>query len=170
VWGEGSLDARLCLVGEAPGETEARLGRPFVGQAGKLLDRELEQAGIDRSAVWITNVVKCRPVAVSPTGRATNRPPNREEVDCWLPVLMKELAIIRPKVVVCLGAVAAKALIGKTFAITKQRGQWYDGPLDIKISATFHPSYILRTLAAGDKEQEESFRKDLAEARRVAGI
>ncbi|MDO8682876.1 MAG: uracil-DNA glycosylase [Armatimonadota bacterium] len=170
VWGEGALDAKIAFVGEAPGDYETRLGRPFVGPAGQLFNRELERAGIDRAEVWISNVVKCRPITISPSGRAVNRAPTRNEVAGWLPYLLEELKIIGPHIIVCLGAIAAMALISRDFAITKQRGQWFDGPLGAKIMATFHPSYILRVTAADGEEQQEAFRTDLAEVKKLSAV
>jgi len=163
VWGEGSLAAEIALVGEAPGEKEEAKGRPFVGPAGKMLDRELKRLGLDRKNLWITNIVKCRPVKVS--GKIlSNRTPTINETRQWLGVLIKELEIIHPKVIVCLGAVAAKALIDKNFALMKQRGQWFSGPFDTKIIATFHPAYILRQTGDNWELAMEAFRIDIKQA------
>jgi uracil-DNA glycosylase len=163
VWGAGSLDATIALVGEAPGEQERRLRRPFVGPAGQLLDCELAQAGIVRSEIWITNVVKQRPVAMSASGRPVNRPPEQVEIAYWFPYLLDELAILRPLVIVCLGAVAAKAIIKQEFAISKERGVWFEGPWGSRAIATFHPSYLLRS-----PDGIHLFRQDLAEAKRMS--
>jgi DNA polymerase len=138
--GAGNPKARLVIVGEAPGEQEDRQGQPFVGRSGALLDQALERAGLRREDLWITNAVKCRPVA---GGR--NRAPTAREVKAWLPVLEGELGLLRPRVVVALGAVAAKALAGAGFKITQQRGlwlpdHWWGGGL----VASWHPSFILR--------------------------
>ncbi|MEN6370850.1 MAG: uracil-DNA glycosylase [Armatimonadota bacterium] len=163
VWGEGSLVAEVAFVGEAPGDKEEAEGRPFVGQAGKLLDRELKQLGINRNDLWITNAVKCRPVKES-AGILVNRTPTAKEIKNWLGPLMEELEIIHPHIIVCLGAVAAKALINKSFALTKERGLWFDGPFDSRIIATFHPAYILRQVGDNWDIAMEMFRQDLRQA------
>jgi DNA polymerase len=166
---DGTADARLALVGEAPGETEERQGRPFVGQAGRLLERELEAVGIERAALWISNVVKCRPTRGEGT-RVANRPPTVAEIRAWLPLLDEELAILRPTVILCLGAVAAKALIRPEFSMTRERGQWSETPSDTRfpwlqaISATYHPAYLLRLQGDSRDTALEQFRGDLREA------
>jgi DNA polymerase len=166
---EGDSSARLALVGEAPGDTEERQGRPFVGQSGRLLERELATAGIDRAALWITNVVKCRPTREE-GGRVANRAPTTAEVRAWLPLLEEELAILRPAVILCLGAVAAKALIRADFAMTRERGQWSDTPSAPRIpslhaiAATYHPSYLLRLQGSARDTALDQFRADLREA------
>ncbi len=135
VFGEGNPRARLMLVGEGPGEQEDRDGRPFVGRAGQLLDRILEAAGIERSEVYITNVVKCRPPG--------NRTPMPDEADaCW-PWLEHQLACIRPELVVCLGATAARRLVDPEATISRLRGRWIerDGR---RYLVTFHPAALLR--------------------------
>ena len=135
VFGAGNPRASLMLVGEGPGADEDRLGIPFVGRAGKLLDRILEAAGIKRDEIYITNVVKCRPPA--------NRLPFQPEVDSCLPYLKKQIELIGPRLIVCLGALATRTLIDKNASITRSRGQWHenDGRL---IIATFHPAALLR--------------------------
>jgi uracil-DNA glycosylase family 4 len=143
VGGSGDPHAALVLVGEAPGEVEVREGRPFVGPAGRLLDRALETAGLSRDAVWATNVVKCRPVQGE--GRAMrNRAPTAAEIRLWRPLLEEELQLIGPRVILCLGAVAAKALIDPNLSIQRQRGQWLPGPFGAAAMATFHPAYLFR--------------------------
>lgn len=151
--GEGNPHAQLILIGEAPGEEEDRQGRPFVGRSGKLLDQVLATAGLDRRELWITNTVKHRPVAfeheVSAAsaghGKARNRAPQTSEIKAWRPCLETELKLIRPKVLVGLGAVAGKALVDPKFKITQQRGEWFtDTLLGVDVLITWHPSYILR--------------------------
>jgi uracil-DNA glycosylase family 4 len=143
VGGSGDPHAALVLVGEAPGEVEVREGRPFVGPAGRLLDRALESAGLSRSAVWTTNVVKCRPVQGE--GRVLrNRAPTAAEIRLWRPLLEEELRLIAPQVLLCLGAVAAKALLDPKFSLQRQRGQWLPGPFGTAAMATFHPAYLFR--------------------------
>src|ERR671910_2424800 len=121
VFGEGSLNSRLAVVGEAPGKQEVEEGRPFVGNAGKLLDKLLEEAGIDRSKVYVTNVVKVRPTKVS-GGRTTNRPPRAGEIREGIEVLREELGLVRPRALILLGSTPAKALIKKSFTLKSERG------------------------------------------------
>ncbi len=135
VFGEGKADARLMLVGEGPGGDEDRLGRPFVGRAGKLLDRILEAAEIPREDVYITNVVKCRPPG--------NRNPVQTEIDACSSYLREQFKLISPEIVICLGALATKTIIDKNAAITRVRGQWYQKE-GMRLIATFHPAALLR--------------------------
>lgn len=160
VLGEGPLDARIAFVGEAPGAEEAQRGRPFVGQAGRLLDEALRQVGIDRADCRITNLVRLRPTKTSFAEGIVNRNPSNEEVALWKPFLLEELAIVRPKVIVCLGSVAAKALIRPDFVIGAERGRWFDGPNGALITATFHPAYV------GRMDQLVIFLRDLKAAKR----
>ena len=139
VFGEGPPDSALALVGEAPGREEESTGRPFIGRAGKLLDRLLHDAEIRRDDVWITNIVKWRPTR----GKA-NRTPTPPEILEGLPWLRRELEIVRPKVIVCLGNSAAGALIGKDFKLGRERGQWHTDRTGAFVSATYHPAYLLR--------------------------
>lgn len=155
--GEGNPTADVVLVGEAPGEEEDRQGRPFVGRSGKLLEQVLATAGFDRRDLWITNTVKSRPVACE-GGRARNRPPTAGEIKAWQPCLASELKLVRPKLLVGLGAVAGRALVDPTFKITQQRGVWHDDALlGVDVIVTWHPSYILR-------QQGEAYRARLGEA------
>lgn len=169
VWGEGSLNAEIAMVGEAPGEVEEREGRPFVGPSGALLDRILESVGLERDLLWLTNIVKCRP-ALESGGRTVNRSPRVGEVRANMSFLERELAIIHPHVIVCLGAVAAKALIGKDFKLSEQRGQvldWEGTP----ILATFHPAYLLRVMSIDRPAYdglEQAVKEDLLLAWRLA--
>ena len=144
VFGEGNPNARIVLVGEAPGGDEDRVGRPFVGAAGRLLDRALLAAGIARESVWISNLVKHRPTLPG-TGRLLkNRPPTAAEIAADRHWIDEEIAIIRPAVVVCLGAVAANALIHPRFKLGEERGRPQPGPVGGQALATYHPSYPLR--------------------------
>jgi uracil-DNA glycosylase len=144
VLGEGNRSAAIALIGEAPGAQEDRASRPFVGPAGRLLNEVLEEVGIDRDAVWITNVVKCRPTNLK-NGRLSNRPPRKSEFDQFLPWLERELRLVRPRAIVSLGATAAKALLGRsTVRMGDLRGQWLEGVLGIDTLITYHPSYLLR--------------------------
>jgi uracil-DNA glycosylase len=162
VFGEGPLPARMMLVGEQPGDQEDRQGRPFVGPAGGMLDRALEDLGLDRSSVYVTNVVKH--FKWQPRGkRRIHQNPNREEVAACAPWFEAELAHVDPQLVVALGATAAKALIGPGFRVTKQRGELLDWE-GRRFMATVHPSSILRAPDDQRTEAFEAFRADLAVA------
>jgi uracil-DNA glycosylase len=143
VFGEGPRDVEVMLVGEQPGDAEDLEGRPFVGPAGKLLDRALEQAGIDRRLVYVTNVVKH--FKWEPRGkRRIHAKPNAKEITACRPWLETEITLVKPRVLVCLGATAAQALLGKGFKVSQQRGQFVPSPLAPRVLATIHPSAILR--------------------------
>lgn len=135
VFGEGNLQAKIMFVGEGPGEVEDDTGRPFVGPAGKLLDKMLNAIGLLREDVYICNIVKCRPPG--------NRVPAKEEIEICVDFLRNQVAIIRPKIIVCLGATAGKGIISPNFQLTKQRGQWIERK-GYNIIATFHPAALLR--------------------------
>jgi uracil-DNA glycosylase len=143
VFGEGMLGSRLALVGEAPGKREVEEGRPFVGNAGKLLDELLEEAGIDRSKIYVTNVVKVRPTKED-GGRTQNRPPRAGEVREGVEVLREELDLIEPEAMVLLGTTPAKALIKKSFTLKSEHGRLLDSELGLPALATYHPAYLLR--------------------------
>jgi uracil-DNA glycosylase family protein len=162
VFGEGRTTVRMMLVGEQPGNDEDLSGRPFVGPAGKLLDRALEQAGIDRKQTYVTNVVKH--FKFEPRGkRRIHAKPSSLEISICLPWLEAELAIVRPKVLVCLGATAAQALLGKQFRITRDRGVLVPSTLAPHVIATIHPSAILRAPDAEAREKETArFIQDLS--------
>jgi uracil-DNA glycosylase family protein len=143
VFGEGAAHARVMLVGEQPGHEEDLAGRPFVGPAGKLLDRALEAAGIDREKVYVTNVVKH--FKWEPRGkRRIHAKPNAGEIAACRPWLDAELELIKPEFLVCLGATAAQALLGRQFRVSKDRGRFVPSPLAPHVLATVHPSSILR--------------------------
>lgn len=143
VFGEGDAPAETMLIGEQPGNEEDRAGRPFVGPAGKLLDRALEEAGIDRNKVYVTNVVKH--FKWEPRGKLRlHQKPNLREIEACRPWLDAEIARVRPQVIVCLGATTAQSLLGAGFRVTKQRGKFIDSPLAPHVAATVHPSSILR--------------------------
>jgi DNA polymerase len=171
VFGEGTARASLMLVGEQPGDREDLAGRPFVGPAGALLDRALEDAGIDRERTFVTNVVKH--FKWRPSGkRRLHERPNTAEVRACRPWLDLELEIVRPDLLVALGATAAQAIIGRAFRITKDRGRIVrtlaDGP---PVLATFHPSAILRARTPEDRERlEAALIGDLSTAREVIGV
>ena len=150
VFGEGPADAELMFVGEQPGDQEDKLGQPFVGPAGRLFDKALEEVGIDRSRVYVTNAVKH--FKWEPRGkRRIHQKPNAGELAACRPWLEAELTVVEPRVLVCLGATAAQALLGRTFRVTKQRGIPVDSPLAEVVVATIHPSAILR---ARDRDAE----------------
>ncbi len=143
VFGEGAKGARLMLVGEMPGNDEDQEGRPFVGPAGRILDQALAQAGIARADTYVTNVVKH--FKWEPRGaRRLHKTPNLREVGACRPWLEAEIALVKPEVLVCLGATAAKALLGPDFRVTRQRGQFVDSHLAPHVTATGHPSAVLR--------------------------
>jgi uracil-DNA glycosylase len=153
VFGEGAATARVVFVGEQPGDQEDRAGRPFVGPAGRVLDEGLELAGIDRSTVYVTNAVK----HFKWTARGKRRihaKPNWSEIAACNPWLQSELEAIAPAVLVCLGATAAQALLGKQFRVTKQRGTWVESELAEHVTATIHPSSILRQRSDEDRHRE----------------
>ncbi|HEY9085070.1 MAG TPA: uracil-DNA glycosylase [Candidatus Tyrphobacter sp.] len=143
VYGEGDPCARLMIIGEGPGETEDKLGRPFVGRAGELLNKMLSAIGLAREDVYICNIVKCRPTISTPSG-LRNRAPDPQEIANCRPFLDGQIEVIRPTVILALGAPAAKSLLGSTFQITKMRGRWYEGPRGTPMMVTFHPAYVLR--------------------------
>jgi uracil-DNA glycosylase family protein len=144
VLGEGPARARIVLVGEQPGDKEDLAGKPFVGPAGALLDRALEEAGIDRSDVYVTNAVKHFKFEERGKRRIHKKPARGEIVACR-PWLDAELDRIRPQIVVCLGATAASSLMGPQFRMTQERGRFFDHPKGGHITATVHPSAILRS-------------------------
>jgi uracil-DNA glycosylase len=143
VFGEGGSTAKIVLVGEQPGNDEDLAGHPFVGPAGKLLDKALDEAGIDRGQAYVTNVVKH--FKWEPRGkRRIHAKPNAQEITACFPWLQAEIQLLQPRLVVCLGATAAQALLGKAFRVTQQRGVLLDAPFATKVMATVHPSSILR--------------------------
>ena len=163
VFGEGPTKADAMFVGEQPGDQEDQIGRPFVGPAGKLFDRALEEAGLDRSTAYVTNVVK----HFKWTARGKRRihqKPNWSEIAACRPWLDAELSVVKPRVLTCLGATAAQALLGKQFRVTKQRGQPVESELAPVVIATVHPSAILR---ADDRDAE--FAGFVDDLRTVAG-
>jgi DNA polymerase len=144
VFGEGARHARTMLVGEQPGNDEDLAGRPFVGPAGKLLDKALEQAGIDRNETYVTNVVKH--FKWEPRGkRRIHAKPNSAEIAACLPWLEAEIAVVKPHAIVCLGSTAAQSLLGRSFRVTERRGEFIQSPLAPLVMATVHPSSILRS-------------------------
>ena len=143
VFGEGAKGAKLMLLGEQPGDQEDIAGKPFVGPAGKILDRALEEVGINRREVYVTNTVKH--FKWEPRGkRRIHKKPSAREVAACRPWLDTEIALVKPRAIVCLGATAAQALLGRAFRVTAHRGEFIPSPLAPLVLATVHPSSILR--------------------------
>jgi uracil-DNA glycosylase family protein len=164
VFGDGPARARLLVVGEQPGNSEDLEGAPFVGPAGQMLDRGLVEAGIDRSTVYVTNVVKHFKWRRAPSGkRRIHATPDRAEVDACRPWLAAEVARVRPELIVCLGATAAQALLGRSFRVTRQHGVVMDSDLGPAL-ATIHPSAILRAPDEARAEAYAGFVNDLRAA------
>jgi DNA polymerase len=161
VFGEGSTDAEVMLVGEQPGEQEDIAGKPFVGPAGRILDQALEDAGIDRRLAYVTNVVKH--FKWQPKGkRRIHQKPNWSEMAACRPWLEAEIDLVEPEVIVCLGATAAQALIGRDFRVSRQRGELVESELARYVLATVHPSSILRQRDDASREAEyAAFVEDL---------
>ncbi|HWY46844.1 MAG TPA: UdgX family uracil-DNA binding protein [Bryobacteraceae bacterium] len=167
VFGEGPRSARIALVGEQPGDEEDRQGHPFVGPAGKLLNKALEEAGIDRSAVYVTNAVKH--FKFEERGkRRLHKKPRMSEIKACKPWLEAEMSLIKPEVIVCLGARAAQALLGSKYRLTKERGKFVEHPLAPLVTATIHPSAVLRTPNAEQRHQE--YRKFVADLQGVRNV
>src|SRR6266446_3816701 len=169
VFGEGDAHAKVVFVGEQPGDREDLAGHPFVGPAGKLLDQALAEVGIARSDVYVTNVVKHFNWAPDQRGkRRIHKKPRYWEINACRPWLDAELAVVKPEVLVCLGATAAQALLGKNFSIMRRRGELIPSPLAPHVMATVHPSSILR---APDDEQRRAAREEFVkDMRKVAGV
>lgn len=161
VFGEGKKTSKVMFVGEIPGDKEDLAGHPFVGPAGKLLDHALEAAAIDRKEAYVTNVVKH--FKWEPRGkRRLHKKPRASEIKACRPWLDAELSLIKPKIIVCLGATAAQSLLGKTFSVTRSRGRFVDSELAPYVMATIHPSALLRLPEGVDREAEmEHFIQDL---------
>jgi DNA polymerase len=156
----------MMLVGEQPGNDEDLAGRPFVGPAGKLLERALAEAGIERSDTYVTNVVKH--FSWEPRGKwRIHKKPNAREIAACRPWLDREIALVTPRVVVCLGATAAQALLGAQFRVSRDRGQFVSSPLAPYVLATVHPSSILR--AADEADRHAAFEQFVADLRIAAG-
>lgn len=167
VFGEGRAPARVMLVGEQPGDREDVEGHPFVGPAGRLLDEALEEAGIDRQRVYVTNAVKhFKWERGDKSKRRIHKKPNDGEIRACRPWLDEELALVKPEVVVCLGATAAQALLGKQLRVTKTRGQRQKAPFADAVFATVHPSSVLR--APDARARAEARRALVADLRKVA--
>jgi uracil-DNA glycosylase len=150
VFGVGDPKAELMFIGEAPGADEDRQGEPFVGKAGELLTKIILTMGFRRDEVYIANVLKCRPD--TPAGTPGNRQPTTVEMETCLPYLREQIELIKPKIMVALGGVAMKGLLGKTDPMKNLRGRWHTFQ-SIPVMATFHPSYLLRNQALSEKRK-----------------
>lgn len=167
VFGEGGAGAKVVFVGEQPGDREDVEGKPFVGPAGGLLDKALVEAGMDRTKVYVTNAVKH--FKWEPRGkRRIHKKPNAAEIAACRPWLDAEISVLKPKVVVCLGATAAQALLGRNFRVTQHRGEFVESPLASFVMATVHPSSILR--APDDETRHEEMRRFVADLKKLAAF
>jgi DNA polymerase len=167
VFGEGGRRARVMFVGEQPGNEEDLTGKPFVGPAGRLFDNALEDAGIDRKQTYVTNVVKH--FKWEPRGkRRIHKKPNSTQIAACRPWLEAELALIKPDVIVALGATAAQSLIGPQFRVTKQRGEFLESNLAPYVMATVHPSSILR--APDDETRQLEYRRFVDDLKKLARV
>jgi uracil-DNA glycosylase family protein len=166
VFGEGSSKSEVVFVGEQPGDQEDLQGKPFVGPAGKLFDKALEDAGIDRSQVYVTNVVKHFKWQARGK-RRIHQKPNWSEIAACRPWLEAELEVVQPRVLVCLGATAAQALLGREFRVSRQRGELVESGLAESVIATVHPSSILR---ADDDTRELEYRELVRDLEKVAAL
>ena len=167
VFGEGAAGSVVMFVGEQPGDREDREGRPFVGPAGRVFDEALVAAGIDRELAYVTNAVKHFKWKARGKRRIHAKPAWSELAACR-PWLDAELAVVEPKVLVCLGATAAQALLGRQFRVTRQRGEWIESDLAARVTATIHPSSILRQQDDASRRAEmESFVRDLSKVAAV---
>lgn len=165
VFGEGSATARVMMVGEQPGDKEDLQGRPFVGPAGAVLDKALSAAGIDRNDVYVTNIVKH--FKWEPRGkRRLHKKPNTLEISACRPWLEAEIKVVKPEIVVLLGATAAQGIMGSQFRVTQKRGQWVQSNIAPLVMATVHPSSILR--APDDDSRHEEMRKFVADLKKIA--
>ena len=169
VFGEGPKDAAIMLVGEQPGDYEDVAGKPFVGPAGKIMDRALEEAGIDRKEVYVTNAVKH--FKWEPRGkRRIHQKPNACEIAACRPWLEAELRLVKPKLLVCLGATAAQAIFGPSFRVTRERGKVLSSKFAPRVLATVHPSSLLRQPDEQSREREyKRFVVDLRAALKATG-
>ena len=167
VFGEGARHAEVIFVGEQPGNEEDLAGKPFVGPAGRLLDDALIEAGIDRTQTYVTNVVKH--LKWEPRGkRRIHKKPNTREIVACRPWLEAEISLLKPTIIVCLGATAAQSLLGPQFRVTKQRGQFIESTLAPYIVATVHPSSILR--APDDETRRLERRRFIDDLKKVAHV
>jgi uracil-DNA glycosylase len=167
VFGEGKPKAKVMLIGEQPGNQEDLEGKPFVGPAGKLLDAALAEAGIDRQEIYVTNAVKH--FKWEPRGkRRIHKKPNAMEIAACRPWLDAEIAALQPKVIVCLGATAAQALLGRNFRVTQHRGEFLKSPLAPTLMATVHPSSILR--APDEESRKAEMKRFISDLKKISHV
>ncbi len=170
VFGAGNPHAAIMLIGQGPSPTDDHTGLPYTGPAGEFLDTALQQAGLARDEVWLTNLHKCIATKINPTsGNAEMRPPKAEEIaacDHWLE---QELFWIKPAILVAIGGPAAEVLLGKEFQLRAQRGQWFDGPQGIPTLATFQPTYLKRLSQWDRPAAVQGWRDLVADLRAVRG-
>src|SRR5215470_6109737 len=167
VFGEGGRRARVMFVGEQPGNEEDLIGKPFVGPAGRMFDSALEEAGINRQQTYVTNIVKH--FKWEPRGkRRIHKKPNAQEINACRPWLEAEIAVVKPQVIVALGATAAQALLGAQFRVTKHRGEFLESTLAPYIMATVHPSSILR--APDDETRRLEYRRFVDDLKKLARV
>jgi DNA polymerase len=164
VFGEGKPSSTVMFIGEQPGDKEDRAGRPFVGPAGGLLDKALQEAGIDRSKVYVTNVVKH--FKWEPRGKKRiHKKPNAVEINACMPWLQAEIRVVKPRAIICLGSTAAQAVIGPKFRVSIQRGQFVKSDLAELVTATVHPSSILR--APSDEARRTEMRRFIDDLKKI---
>jgi uracil-DNA glycosylase len=169
VFGEGKPTARVMMVGEQPGDREDLAGHPFVGPAGVLLDKALAEAGIDRSDVYVTNVVKHFKWVPAQRGkRRIHKKPRYSEIQACRPWLDAELSVVKPEVLVCLGATAAQALLGRDFSVSRRHGELVESALAPYVIATVHPSSVLRTI--DDESHHAQFRAFVEDMKKIAAL
>jgi uracil-DNA glycosylase family 4 len=168
VFGYGNPLSPMMIIGEGPGATEDATGLPFVGRAGKLLDECLRAAGLKREFVYIANVVKCRACIIEGK-RVSNRPPAPQEIETCVPLwLEKQIDVIKPKVILCLGSPSANAIIHKNFKITQERGQWFESKYAPNVMAGLHPAFILRKSGSELDEAKATLVSDITNAKNRA--
>jgi uracil-DNA glycosylase family protein len=164
VFGEGPERARIMFIGEQPGNDEDRSGHPFSGPAGKLLDRALEEVGIDRADTYVTNVVKH--FKFEERGkRRIHKKPGGVEINACRPWLEAEISLVKPKVIVCLGATAAQSILGRDYRLTKERGHFVEHPWAPRVTSTVHPSAVLR--APDDEQRHAEYQRFVADLKKV---
>jgi DNA polymerase len=164
VFGEGAVDARLVIVGEGPSESDDASGHPFSGPSGRLLGSWLAAMGLTREAVWLTNVVRCRP-AVAERGRLRNRPPRAGELAACRFWLDAELQLLAPEAILCVGATAGRAIVSRDFKMTRDRGQWLTATDGTPTLTTYNPAYVLRLEGTDRDRAEAEVAADLATMR-----
>src|SRR5919197_4901263 len=167
VFGEGDVNAQAMFVGQGPGVVEEQTGRPFVGPAGALLDRALAEVGLQREQLWLTNVIKCRAVKQE-KGRLVDRAPSAAELKACRPWLDGELAIVQPRIIVCVGVPSAKPLTDRKFRLSEDRGGSREDPNVTRRMAVFHPAYILRLRGVDQQAYARTWRALLDDLRKVA--